>query len=405
MWLTLSQSPGEDRALALAAARDAAAHTDHAELHARIALAEARHALDDGRAGDARAHIDVAATRLGDVQAHGTRHQLGLLRARLALEQGDRAAAREAVRCAGRSGRGFGAERVPLMTELVREALAGETWTLAEIERAPRAALTHLAPRRSRRAAALRSQLLDCAARPLDVCALGTTEVRLRARTADPETRVSFRTPRVLDLLLFLLVEGGERPVPTDVLVDAFWGRARGHDGSLRTHLTNLRRAIEPHAVPRSLSRYLLRTADGYRVDLRGGCFDVACFRSELAAARAELRRGDADRADAAFDRALAWYRGPFAAQRPYVDALAVERRRLAHAFEHACLESARLARERRAFALARERLESLLAEDPSCDEAYALLAAWARADGRSAEVALLDARRQTARADLEVPE
>ncbi len=405
LWLSLSRSPGEDRARALAAASAAAARTDHAELRARIALEQARRALDAGRTDDARQRVDVAAQRLGGVRAEATRFELGLVRARLVRAQGDFAAAREAVRSSGHSGRSFGAERAPLMAELVREALAGEPWARAEIERAPRAALSHVAPARSRRVLALRSELLDLAARPLDVAAFGAMSVRLQARPDEPDEAVVFRTPRVLDLLLFLLVDGRTRPVPVDVLVEAFWGSATAAAGSLRTHLTYLRRALEPHASAQAPSRYLLRTADGYRIDLRGGRFDAACFRSEVAAARAALRRGDADDADAAFERALALYRGPFAAQRPYVDALAGERRHLSLLFEQACLEAAQLARTRHATTVARERLEALLEQEPTHGPAYALLAEWARADGRTAELAILEARQRAARAELESPE
>jgi ATP/maltotriose-dependent transcriptional regulator MalT/DNA-binding SARP family transcriptional activator len=400
VWLSLSRSPGEDRSAALASAEAAAARTDHAELEARIALERARQALDADRVADARRFVEIAAQRLGGVRAEATRFELGLVRARLARACGDAETAREAVRRAGRAGRSFGAERTPLMAELLREALAGEAWAHAEIERAPRAALPHVAPTRSHRTAALRSRLLDLAARPLEVSSLGALKVGVQARADEPEEAVAFRAPRVLDLLLFLLVEGDTRPVPVDVLIDAFWGRAAAGAGSLRTHLTYLRRALEPHAPSQIPSRYLLRTPDGYRVDLRGGHFDAASFRREVAAARAALRREDAERADAAFDRALALYQGEFAPSRPYVDALAGERRRLSLLFEQACLEGARVARGRNAPAVARERLAALLEQDPSHGEAYALLTEWARADGRTAELDVLEARQRATRAD-----
>lgn len=402
VWLSLSRSPGEDRSTALASAAAAAARTDHADLEARIALERARQALDVDRAGEAEQHVEAAAGRLGDVRADATRFELGLVRARLARTRGDIESAREAVRSAGLAGRSFGIERTALMAELLREALAGEAWARAEIERAPRTALAHVPRTRSHRQAALRLHLLDLAARPLEVSSLGTLEVRLQARADEPEETLGFRTPRVLDLLLFLLVEGETRPVAVDALVEAFWGSAVAGAGSLRTHLTHLRRALEPHVPPGTPSRYLLRTPDGYRVDLRGGRFDVASFRREVAAARAFVRRDDVEQADAAFERALALCRGEFAPSRPYVEALAGERRRLALLFEQACLEGARVARARNAPAVARERLEALLEREPGHGEAYALLAEWARADGRTAELAVLAARRRAALADAE---
>lgn len=398
VWLSLSRSPGEDRPRALHAAEAAAARTDHGELQARVAMEQARDALDAGRVESAKRHVEVSNRKLARVRAERTRFELELVRARLARAAGASDGAREAVRRAGRTGRGFGIERVPLMAELVREALVGESWARAEIERAPRAALSHVARTRSREALALRARLLDLAARPLDVSALGAPSVRLRARDDEPEQAIDFRTPRVEDLLLFLLVEGSARPVPVDVLVEAFWGDTKTGSASLRTHFTYLRRALEPHAPAKLPSRYLLRTAHGYAIDLRGGRFDGADFRAEVASARAALRRGDAERADAATGRALALYRGPFAAHRPYVDALEGERRHFSALFEQACLEAAHAARARGAALRARDYVEALLERDPGHREAYELLVAWARADGRTAELSVLAARQRAAK-------
>ena len=97
----------------------------------------------------------------------------------------------------------------------------------------------------------------------------------------------------------------------TALLIDAVWGDdppARAEQG-LQQHVSTLRGLLEPDRQPRTGSGLLLTEAGGYR--LRLGGFDVADFVAAADEGARAAGAGDWGRSLAAFDAALARWRGP----------------------------------------------------------------------------------------------
>jgi DNA-binding SARP family transcriptional activator len=395
----------------LAEAWAAAAQTEHPALRSQVRLAQARRALAGGDATTARHCLDEATAELRAVRAADHRRALGLVAARVALAEGDRTAARARLVEHLVPGPALRAERaslVPLLLELADGPDASlRARARAEILETGPAALPALAGARGGTARALAEEVLDAAAGPLRVTTLGALRVERLPRSGRPDPEaVRFRSAQVADLfrLLLLLSRGGTLPVPQDVLVDALWpDDAANGAHNLHTHVTYLRRALEPHAPARAASRYVVREGDGYRLDLRGGSWDAAVFEAEAEAGLAATARGEDGQALLA--GALAAYGGPLFADRPYLAAGVPLRARLERLMVEATLAYAARARERGEFRAAERRLERLLLEDASVEAAYRLLMELAADQGRSDRVpGLLERCRHAMRAHLDSP-
>jgi len=316
VWLTLATLPDEDRGAALEAARRAAFARENPLLRAQVLTAIAGEAERCGDAPGAERELARAEEVLGAVAAEEVRSEIRLLRARMAIARGDVKQARGLLGGALREGPALRRER--------------------------RALLPALARARGRGAEALRARLLDAAAGPLDVESLGAFRVVRRGGGDVDAEAIRFRTPRVADLFRVLLLASVDAEViPRDVLIEALWPGEREAGGTFHTHLGHLRRALEPHLPPRTPSRYVLRSENGYKLDLRGGSWDAERFQRDAEEGLAALRAGEPRRADAQLARAVELYDGPLFAEHLYVDAYADRRRELARLFLESGLAAA----------------------------------------------------------------
>ncbi|MFG1991074.1 BTAD domain-containing putative transcriptional regulator [Actinoplanes sp. NPDC048988] len=184
--------------------------------------------------------------------------------------------------------------------------------------------------------------------------------------------------------VLAILAAARGRPVATDRLIDHLWGDTApaGAAAVLQSHVSRLRRALEPRRPPRGAAQLLVREAAGYALRLPPGSLDADRFEQALRAADGLPPAGALDRLRAA----LELWRG-----RPY-EQFADD--------EWAAAEIARLtelhhtARERTADALLRlERTDeaipaarALTGEDPLRGEPWRLLALALWAASRSGE-------------------
>ncbi|MGW1798652.1 AfsR/SARP family transcriptional regulator [Streptomyces sp. NPDC001984] len=116
-------------------------------------------------------------------------------------------------------------------------------------------------------------------------------------------------------LLGLLLVRAGG-PVAVSEIVDVLWGARPPHSAVnvIRRHVGALRRLLEPGLPARSVGRWLLREAGGYRLVIDGGCSDLLRFRELCEQAR---RAETAVRTVEVLTEALALWRGPVASGIP----------------------------------------------------------------------------------------
>ncbi|MFF5078281.1 BTAD domain-containing putative transcriptional regulator [Actinoplanes sp. NPDC000266] len=184
--------------------------------------------------------------------------------------------------------------------------------------------------------------------------------------------------------VLAILAAARGRPVASDRLIDHLWGAAppAGAAAVLQSHVSRLRRALEPRRPPRGAAQLLVREAAGYALRLPAGSLDAGRFEQGLRAADGLPPAGALDR----LRDALQLWRG-----RPY-EQFADD--------EWAATETARLtelhhtARERAVDALLRlERTDeaipaarALTGEDPLRGEPWRLLALALWAASRSGE-------------------
>ncbi|HET7647517.1 MAG TPA: BTAD domain-containing putative transcriptional regulator [Gaiellaceae bacterium] len=124
---------------------------------------------------------------------------------------------------------------------------------------------------------------------PLEVAAGGAT--------------VPLGGPRQRALLALLLIHRNEA-VPAERILDALWEREPPRTAAqvVRVYVSHLRKLVGPEALATVGNGYVLRVADEE--------LDSACFEAMTARARALLEAGDAAAAVAAFDEALALWRG-----------------------------------------------------------------------------------------------
>ncbi|MEV0133978.1 BTAD domain-containing putative transcriptional regulator [Dactylosporangium sp. NPDC050688] len=134
---------------------------------------------------------------------------------------------------------------------------------------------------------------------------LGPLEVALDERLVD----LGGPRPR---MLLALLLSAGGREVPFYRIVEVLWGAEPPASalGTVHSHLTRLRRALEPDRPPRSPARVLVRVGAGYAVRPAPGCFDVERFSGLAAEGQKLVGRGRYGLACEVLDPALALWRG-----------------------------------------------------------------------------------------------
>ncbi|MER5913977.1 BTAD domain-containing putative transcriptional regulator [Streptomyces sp. NPDC001982] len=99
-------------------------------------------------------------------------------------------------------------------------------------------------------------------------------------------------------------------------IVDVLWGARPPHSAVnvIRRHVGALRRLLEPGLPARSVGRWPLREAGGYRLVIDGGCSDLLRFRELCEQAR---RAETAVRTVEVLTEALALWRGPVASGIP----------------------------------------------------------------------------------------
>jgi DNA-binding SARP family transcriptional activator len=110
--------------------------------------------------------------------------------------------------------------------------------------------------------------------------------------------------------LLAMLLLDANHVVGPDRLIDGLWGDAPPPKAlaSVQSYVSNLRRILEPDRPPRTPARLLLSRGTGYAISVARDQLDVAVVEDLLdTAASAETP----DAALAAYDRALAVWRGP----------------------------------------------------------------------------------------------
>ncbi|WP_161594966.1 AfsR/SARP family transcriptional regulator [Verrucosispora sp. SN26_14.1] len=115
-------------------------------------------------------------------------------------------------------------------------------------------------------------------------------------------------TPKQQTVLAMLACNPG-RLVSVGQLVDELWPDRPPHSAvpNVRTYAANLRRSLELLVPEREV---LVRTRDGYRLDLDSSLVDVFAFQSEVAEARRLVDVDDSAAADL-LNRALARWQGP----------------------------------------------------------------------------------------------
>jgi DNA-binding SARP family transcriptional activator len=131
---------------------------------------------------------------------------------------------------------------------------------------------------------------------------LGGLVVRLGSRVLPPGT------PKQQTVLALLACNPGQL-VSVEQLVDELWFEDPPPSAipNVRTYAANLRRGLEVMFPDREV---LIRSRDGYRLDVDCSCVDLFAFRSEVAEAR-RLLGADEAAAVRLVSRALARWRGP----------------------------------------------------------------------------------------------
>jgi DNA-binding SARP family transcriptional activator len=116
--------------------------------------------------------------------------------------------------------------------------------------------------------------------------------------------------------LLALLTLNANRRVPVDAMIDALWGEGptSGRVSTLESHISRLRRLLEPGRARGVTPDLLVNDAGGYRLLVDLDDLDSTIFERFADEGRDALATGRADRAVRRFDAALVLWRGrPFA--------------------------------------------------------------------------------------------
>jgi DNA-binding SARP family transcriptional activator len=139
----------------------------------------------------------------------------------------------------------------------------------------------------------------------MDVRILGTLEAREGGRTID----LGLRQARVAFAVLAL--HAGS-PVRSARLADLLWpeGPPRSWEGTVQSHVSRLRKALEPKRRPREPSVRLVTQGDAYVLELADDELDARRFEGLASAGRGAMARGEPLRAAELFQEALAEWRG-----------------------------------------------------------------------------------------------
>lgn len=127
-------------------------------------------------------------------------------------------------------------------------------------------------------------------------------------RDGDP---VDLGSPQRLALLAVLALAHGH-PSSMKTLVDGLWGTdpPSRADVAVRSHVSVLRRVLEPARAPRSVARVVLTHGGGYALAPSAVALDVTHFRRLVGAARQKRRGGDPEAARVDLSAALGLWRG-----------------------------------------------------------------------------------------------
>ncbi|MGM1065043.1 BTAD domain-containing putative transcriptional regulator [Saccharothrix sp. Mg75] len=131
----------------------------------------------------------------------------------------------------------------------------------------------------------------------------------VRAWSGAAELDLGSARPRAV---LAVLASTPDTVVPRDALVAGVWGAdAPGSAvGNLHTHISALRRALEPGRARGAAWRVLTSTGSAYRLHVEPGAVDAVLFERHVDLARERFAADDADGALHAADSALALWRG-----------------------------------------------------------------------------------------------
>ncbi|AOT61638.1 AfsR/SARP family transcriptional regulator [Streptomyces rubrolavendulae] len=197
--------------------------------------------------------------------------------------------------------------------------------------------------------------------------------------------------------VLAVLVAARGRPVTQEALIARAWdGRNPPSPATLHSYVAALRKALEPGRAAGRAARVLVREHAGYALRIAPRGVDAERFTALAARGGELLRAGDAERAAAALDEALALWRGRAYADFAGASFAAPESARL-HGLRRSAQEdlfAAELARGRHAAVVGD--LEKHAAEEPLGERGWELLALALYRAGRQGDAlaALRRARR-----------
>ncbi|MEV4709318.1 BTAD domain-containing putative transcriptional regulator [Actinoplanes sp. NPDC049316] len=211
---------------------------------------------------------------------------------------------------------------------------------------------------------------------------LGPVEVQA------PDRPAVSPAPSVRALLARLAVSPG-RVVPVDALTDALWGEELPADAAnaLQIRVSKLRRALTAAGLPADV---LVTRAPGYQLALPPEAVDAYRFEEVVARARAT---GDQGAALAAYDEALALWRGPALADLGQTDWIRAERVRLEELRFAALEDRLELLVDTGRHAAVVGELESLVAEYPLRERLHRLLMLTLYRAGRQADALAVEQR------------
>ncbi|PJM92143.1 AfsR family transcriptional regulator [Streptomyces sp. CB01373] len=134
----------------------------------------------------------------------------------------------------------------------------------------------------------------------------------VRAWNGDSELELG--PPKQRGLLALLLIQAGH-PVAVHDIVDALWGQAPPDSAVnvVQRHIGALRRLLEPELPARSPSRWLVRGAGGYRLEVEPGSLDLLRFRALRQEAARSAGADNPARATELLIEALRLWRAPVA--------------------------------------------------------------------------------------------
>ncbi|MGW5234776.1 AfsR/SARP family transcriptional regulator [Streptomyces nodosus] len=134
----------------------------------------------------------------------------------------------------------------------------------------------------------------------------------VRAWRGDVELELG--PPKQRGLLALLLIQAGH-PVAVHDIVDTLWGQAPPDSAVnvVQRHIGALRRLLEPELRARGRSRWLVRGAGGYRLEVEPDSLDLLRFRALRQEAARSAHAGSPARATELLIEALRLWRAPVA--------------------------------------------------------------------------------------------